>query len=510
MSKRVAAIEYMQESNTFTVMRTGIDEFHTGHYFIGDDIPKNFKNTGTEMGGFIDVAKERDWQPVFTVAAMAEPGGPVIEEARLKITEEVLNQLKISGPYDGVFIALHGAMVTETSQDGESQFLKAVRDVIGPDIPVAVTLDLHANVFDEMTKYVDIVVSYRTYPHVDMRERGVEACRLLDRAMKNAIKPEVVIARPPMLVGCDDGRTTNDGPMCRLLESAEREMAGDSILNVAINAGFTDADVYGAGPSVLVTVDTAKVAKSTGDTVAKRICGEIWGWRNAYDLPVSLATCMEDLKGRTPTDKPVIVADFSDNPGSGAYSDCTAVIAAMLDSGLKNVAVGALYDPKAARELADLGVGADVTLSIGGKVDPTVGGGPLSVTGIVISVCDGKFIFEGPMFSGLPGVIGTSVCFQVGEVEILIVSERMQMLDKNIYRAVGIEPAEKSIVVVKSMQHFRAAFAPIAEGIIVTDAGGLCTPDVASRSYVNIRRPVFPLDDVQYSVSNVIPDGIDV
>jgi len=496
MTKRVVAIEYMHESNTFTIMRTGMSEFRARYFFVGDDIPANLTGTGTEIGGFIAAADELDWEPLYMVAASAAPSGPVTEKARLEITDDVVRRLKAVEPVDGIFIALHGAMVTETSQDGETQFLCAVREVVGSDIPIAVTLDLHANIFDEMADQVNIVVSYRTYPHIDMNECGVEACKLLDQAMRGVIDPRVAIVRPPMLVGCDDGRTTNDGPMCRLLESAAREMAATGILNVAINAGFAEADVYGAGPNVQVTYDAATTTKSEADVVASRICDEMWGWRDSYDLPVSLADCMADLKSRKTTDKPIIVADYSDNPGSGAYSDCTAVITAMQESGLKNIAVGGLLDPIAAQELAAYGVGAEVTLPIGGKSDANVGGGPLTVTGVVKSVSDGAFTFEGPMFTGVPSTIGTSVCFQVGELAILIVSERQQMLDQNIFRAVGIEPSEKSIVVVKSMQHFRGAFAPIAEDIIVTDAGGLSTPDMTKRTYTNIRRPVFPLDQI--------------
>ena len=167
---------------------------------------------------------------------------------------------------------------------------------------------------------------------------------------------------------------------------------------------------------------------------------------------------------------PVVVADYSDNPGSGAYSDCTAMIAALLDAGIYNAAAGALWDPAAATELAKAGVGARVTLSIGGKCDPLIGGGPLELTGEVRAISDGAFTFEGPMFTGLPGSTGLSVSFRVEGIDIMIVTDRMQMLDQNIFRLIGIEPANKSVLAVKSMQHFKGAFAPIASAIITADA----------------------------------------
>lgn len=494
MTYRVAIIEFINESNTFTVMRTDMKDFHASHFFKGSEILANFRGTGSEVGGAIDVAEMRSWTPVYITAAHAEPGGIVTEEARAEITGECLRRLAEGGPYDGVFVALHGAMVTETDQDGDCQFLREIRAVVGPEIPLAITLDLHANVFDELSDLANLAVSFRTYPHVDMREVGVEACTMLHDAMAGAITPKISIRRPPILVGCDDGRTTENGPMCRLLESAAREMETPGILNVAINAGFTDADVWATGPSVLVTYDAG--AQDVATTMAQRICDEIWNVRHHWEKPISLGECIERVKAAQMTDKPIVIADYSDNPGSGAYSDCTALIAALLDAGVENAAAGALLDPDAVAELMQAGVGADMTLAIGGKIDSTVGGGPLQVTGRVMAISDGRFKFEGPMFTGLPGSTGQSVCLRVQGLDIMIVSDRMQMLDRNIFRVVGIEPMEKSILAVKSMQHFKGAFAPIASQVIVTDAGGLCTPDVTSRDYKRLRRPVFPLDQI--------------
>lgn len=502
MSYRVAIIEFINESNTFTLKRTGIDDFRASHYFKGDEIPQNFAGTGSEVGGAMEVAHARGWTPVYIVAAHAEPNGIILEEARAEITQECLRRLKESGPFDGIFVALHGAMVTETDEDGDCQFLREIRAVVGDAVPVAITLDLHANIFDDLADLAQISVSFRTYPHVDMREVGVEACDLLHRAMAGEIAPKLTIRRPPMLLGCDDGRTTDNGPMCRLLEKAAAEAAAPGVLAVSINAGFTDADVWAAGPSVVVTYDSATVPVAAAEGVGERLCAAIWSYRNEWTQPVPLSACIAELTDADPRDGIVVVADFSDNPGSGAYSDCTALIAAMLDAQLTDAAAGALLDPDAVREIAEAGVGAKVTVTIGGRTDPTVGGGPLTVTGTVMAITDGRFVFEGPMFTGLPGTCGTSVCLRVDGLDIMIVSERMQMLDKNIFRAVGIEPTKRAILAVKSMQHFKGAFGPIAARMIVTDAGGLSSPDLARRTYTRLRRPAFPLDSEQLAAAS--------
>ncbi|WP_273793704.1 M81 family metallopeptidase [Brucella anthropi] len=494
MSYRVAIIEFINESNTFTQNRTSMSDFRASHFFIGDEIPANFRDTGSEIGGAIKVADEKGWTPVYLTAAHAEPNGPVLESARKEITGECLRRLKEAGPVDGIFVALHGAMVTETDQDGDCQFLREIRSVIGYQVPIAVTLDLHANIFDELADLAQIAVSFRTYPHIDMHEVGVEACSLLDQAMKGKIEPTLAIARPPMLIGCDDGRTTDNGPMCRLLESAAHEMQKPGILNVAINAGFTDADVWAAGPSVIITFDGKTADRQTASDVAGKICDEIWAYKDQWAKPTPLDECIRQLKEARSTEGTIVVADFSDNPGSGAYSDCTALISAMLEAGVTNAAAGALLDPEAVAEIATKAIGETITVTIGGKSDPTIGGGPLTVTGKVMSVSDGTFVFEGPMFTGLPGTTGKAVCLRVDGIDIMIVSERMQMLDQNIFRIVGIEPKEKSVLAVKSMQHFKGAFGPIASHIIVTDAGGLSSPDLSRRTYSRLRRPVFPLD----------------
>jgi len=493
MKHRVAVIEFAHESNTFTINRTKLNAFCSSRYLSGDKVLNALNGTASEIGGAIVAARNHNWNLIPIVSAHAQPGGPVTEETRQEITANILERLRAEGPFDGVFIALHGAMVTQSSQDGESQLLTAVRSVVG-NIPIATTFDLHANIFDEMARLINIAISYRTYPHVDMYERAIEACDLLHRTMTGEINPQVIMSRPPMLVGCDDGRTTNDGPMCRILEHAAQEMQSDGILNVAVNAGFTDADVAAAGPSVLITYDTQLVSAEAADSVAKRVCDTIWGYRDVWETPVKLETCIARLQSHDPDGKPVVVADFSDNTGSGAYGDCTAILAALIDAGLRNVALGALCDPEAADVLTKAGIGAEVTLMIGGKTDPSVGGGPLELTGTVAALSEGHFTYEGPMLAGVTGELGPSVCFRTHGIDVMITTAPFQMHDQNLFRAVGVEPSEKAIVVVKSMQHFRGAFEPIASQVIVTDAGGLCTPDVTLRTYKNLRGPIFPLD----------------
>ncbi len=496
MKKRVAGMIFSHESNTFSLMSTGIENFRASLFLVGDEIAPALRGTNSEIGGFLKAADKHGWDPTCITAAQAMPGGTVTEDARQIITDATLAGLRENGPFDGLFVALHGAMVTETSQDGETQFLRLIREVVGDDVPIAVTFDLHANIFDELAEYADIAVSYRTYPHIDMGARAEDACALLDRTMKGEIAPALTIARPPQVAGCDDGRTTNNGPMVKVLASAARRVNQAGILGISVNSGFPEADVFASGPNVIVCYDKGGVQPDLPSRIAMELADEIWGWRKVNDRPISLGDCLNEL-GTLPAGKgPTVIADYADNPGSGAYSDCTAILTALLEIGVENAALGAINDPKAAADLAARNVGETVTISIGGKVDPNIGGGPITVTGTIMAISDGMFTYEGPMFAGLPGQLGTSACLRVGGVDVLVTSERVQLHDLNPFRILGVEPAQKSIIVVKSMQHFRAAFAPIAHQIFVTDAGGLSTPDPSKRDYQNVRRPVFPLDHV--------------
>ncbi len=505
MHFKVAVLELNQETNTFSKLTTALKDFHLCHYFKGQEIETHCRGTNSEIGGFIDCCETYNWEPVYTVAARAEPGGLVeksmIEQFMRDVTETLAGQKP-----DGVFIVFHGAMCSETADDAQIQLLEFIRGIVGNDIPIAGTFDLHANSAPEMSALLDIAVSFRTYPHIDMAECGRKAGKLLEQAMRGQIRPALAIRQPPMLNGCNDGRTTHACAMTEILEIADGIAAQDGILATSVNAGFYDADVFNTGPSAVICYDKNKISDKQAVAHAEKLCTEIWNRRESEDSRLQAPDMAQAIHAhftKNTQDGPLVIADFSDNPGCGAYSDATTVLKELLKSGSRKAAFGALCDPQAVRELTAAGIGTTCTVTLGGKVDPAVGGGPVTLTGTVTALSDGNITFEGPMFQGLPASLGPSVCLRIGthngSVDILISSERQQMLDKNLFRCVGIEPADYEIVVVKSQQHFRAAFGPIASAIIEVDADGLSTANLNARHYQKLRRPIYPLDkDVQF------------
>lgn len=494
MAKRILTAQFMHETNTFSVRRTGLQEFRDFYYYEGEAVHAGLANTNNEIAGFIDVAQSRGWDLVHTVACYATPSGPVTTAAWKAITAVILTAASEKGPFDGVLLSLHGAMATDDCGDGERQLIAELRDRLGKAVPIAVTLDLHANVAPAMVGDIQILCSYKTFPHVDMRDCGAEAATLLARTLDGQIRPCVLIAKRPMLTAPEGGRT-DLGPMPQWLEQARDACRDGDVLNVSINAGFPFSDVEDAGPSVTVT---ANGADPRFQAIADRLMESVWAHRDdaveelyGVEAAVGMARDAQAAGGG-----PFVIADFSDNPGDGAYGDATNLLAAMLAAGLENATFGALWDPVAAAAMCRAGTGATVTMAIGGRTDPSQGGGPVTVSGKVVSVTNGDFVCEGPMWQGVRQSTGPSAVLRVGGLDILVTSRVMQVIDRQMFAANGIDPRTKTTIGLKSIQHFRAAFEPIARRVVLADSGALASQDYGKRTYRNVRRPIYPLDPI--------------
>jgi len=491
--------QFMHETNTFSVQPGTVAAFRKMFMYSGADAVTHLRETNSEYAGFMDAAQRFDWTPLHTIAAAANPCGKITDAAWHAVGGLILAGA-LNDKIDGVLLALHGAMVTATYDDAEGQLLAELREILGPDIPIAITLDLHANVSDRMAEHANIIISYRSYPHIDMRERGLQAGELLQRAMQGELKPRTVLARRPLLDGADGGRT-DAGPMLELQVLAAEFEQKSGVLAVSINAGFGLADIVDVGPTVLVTGNGADPRYLA---MAEALMDRIWATRdvvtNHYLTPAEAVAIAEAHEGQN---KPLIIADYSDNPGAGTYGDATHLLKAMLDAKLENAVFGALRDPDAAAELLAAGVGSTVSLAIGGKVDPRFGGPPLHVKGEVIHTGDGHYVCDGPMWEGLQKSFGPTAVLRVGGVDILIVSNLLQITDLQQFLSNTIDPRQKKTVALKSMQHFRAAFEPIASQVIVCDCGALAPPDRSKLPYKNVRRPLYPLDPTVQADGNL-------
>lgn len=487
---RVLTAEIYHETNTFSCRKTDVQAFKDRLLLFNAGAIEARGDANTELAGFLDAGKIHGWQIDHVLSASAGPSGVVTRAAFDLLTNPLVTAAE-GNHYDGILLGLHGAMVTEFCDDGEGELLKRLRAVVGPDTPIAITLDLHANVSVEMCSLANIIVSYKTYPHIDMREVGVQAGEILQRTMAGEIRPRTIRVARPMLEEVNGGRT-DIGPMIDRFSKALNYETQEDVFAVSINAGFASADIAEVGPTVLITGQGDFIAHTT---FAETIAEDIWSRRNdVLNAYLSVETAAAIAAAFDSSNAPLIIADYADNPGAGGYGDSTNLLRALLDANISDACFGPMVDPEVVQQLQTGKIGDQVVVMLGGKTNPDFGGGPLSLTAELVAISNGDYIGDGPMMGGLHGSFGPIAIIRVDGIDILVVSIASQMLDLQQFKAFGIDPQSKAIVALKSMQHFRAAFEPIAAEIIVCDSGALCTPDYDRLPYRNVPRPMFPLD----------------
>jgi microcystin degradation protein MlrC len=485
---RFVTAMFSHETNTFSTLPTDEKLFQARDLRYGGEILERFRGTNTCLGGMIETAAARGVTLVPSVAAAASPAGRVTRAMYTAVRQRLLADLAAAAPLDGVLLDLHGAMVHEDGDDGEGELLAAVRGVVGPDVPIAVTLDFHANVTRAMVDGATLLHGYRTYPHVDMQERGREATQRLLDVIARRVTPTVAFRQPPLLPPL--GRQgTAAGPMRRLYDRADEMQKDARVVSVSVFAGFPLADIHDAGLSIYVVTDGDQ---ALADRLADELASMAWEHRHEFlheGVPVKDAVARAlAMEGR-----PVILADMADNTGGGAAGDGTEILRELVRVGARGATVACLWDPEAAAACAGAGVGSTVTLRVGGKVDDRHGA-PLEVTGRVRTLSDGRFVHKGPMMRGLDGRLGLTAVLDVDDVKVILISNRWQTLDPEMIRVVGIDPVAERILVVKSTIHYRAAFEPLAHAIVEVDAPGLSSSNLGRFDFQRVRRPIFPLD----------------
>lgn len=491
---RIASGGVQHETNTFSKTPTMLADFvrdsQCGAELSGGDVLRErYRGTGCIHGGYIDGAESLGVELLPLLSARAQPSGVVKQESFETMLGWFLERLERVLPVDGVLLDLHGAMVTEEHEDAEGAFVESVRKLVGPDLPIVMTLDLHANITANCASLADVIIGYDTYPHVDMNERGREAVTLLARIVCGEVKPVQEYRQLP-LVTMPPMQCTLREPMRSLVERLHEMEAEAGVLTATISMGFPFADIHDAGVSVLVTVDgDRRLASDKADELAG------WLWELRDDLQPDL-TPIEDViqfVRERPDVGLTIFADGSDNPGGGAPCDGTVALHALIKSGLEDAVVGVLCDPETANQAHEAGVGATIQVRLGGKTDDKHGE-PVEGQAHVKALCDGTFIHRGPMLHGVADNLGLTATLVIGGVEVVVSSQRRQCLDAEMLRIAGIEPTERRLLVVKSAVHFRADFASLAAHIFDADTPGIHRPDFSMFDYRKLRRPIYPLD----------------
>ncbi len=488
---RVVMAMMKHETNTFSPIPTPWSRFEEWGAYRGAEVIDAFAKTNMTLSAYLTIAAREGADVVTPIAAEAMPSGIVEAEAYNRMADAIVDAVR-DGP-DAVMLDLHGAMVSEVSVDGEGELLRRIREV-APDVPICVTCDLHCNLTEQMVANCDALIGYKTYPHVDMFEVGSQVAEILIGKLKGELDPVMAWGNVPLL-SQTLRQGTDDEPMRSLIAICREAEADGKILAATVFGGFALADMPDAGISAVVVADGDRGA---AEAVVKRLCDEIWRARDQHlyqHEPLSDAVA----RAKALDHGPVIMLDHADNTGSGGTQDVMMVIGEVMRQGLEDVAVAAVWDPAAVGQMQTAGIGATVTLALGGHTEmPSVGlsGEPLTVTGTVKVLSDGEWVVRGPMYHGLKIAMGPTAVLDTGKLEIVVTSRHHEPWDRGVFTSVGIDPAWKRYLLLKSRIHYRAGFAPIAKHTITCDGVGVTTSDNSQLHYEHVRRPIYPLDQI--------------
>lgn len=476
------------ETNTFNRHGIGIGQFVQ----YRDEACLALAGANHSLGGVIDGCRDLGIELVPTLYADALATGLPTRVAFEALLDELCDRIGAALPADGIVLTLHGAMVAEGYPDAEAEVVRRVRQVAGPGTPIAVTVDFHANLGQEMIDAVDIVTTYDTYPHVDQNDRGREAVDLLARVAGGEIRPAMALVKPPMMP-VPQGQHTEAEPFRTIMRRAH-EMEQHGALTVSVAGGFAYADTPAAGSGFLVTTD--------GDPeLARQMANELatlaWSMRDQMVVrntppDVAVAEAIAYPAG------PVVLVDVGDNIGGGTPGDGTILLAELLRQEAKD-AVMVIADREAVAAAFAAGVGGRVRVDVGGKSDD-LHGPPVAIDGVVRTLADGHWVHEGPEWAGVPVESGPTAVVRVDGVTLVLTSRATAPGDLQQLKSVGIDPLRQHILVVKAAVRWRSGYGPIAAHAIHVDTPGLGSADLSRFDYQHIRRPVWPLDSVVWEV----------
>ncbi|CAB3625947.1 hypothetical protein LMG26685_00305 [Achromobacter mucicolens] len=483
---RIGIGGFQHETNTFAPSRAAWEDFADKgggwpKLVSGPAMFEAVAGANIPVAGFIEAMGQHALIP--TTWAAASPSGHVTRDAFERISAMILQGLSQAMPLDGVYLDLHGAMVTEHLDDGEGELLKRVRELVGPNVPIVASLDLHANVTRAMVRHADALVCYRTYPHIDMAETGQRAANLLAQRLGGMPRHYVALRSLPFLIPLC-WQSTDIEParsLYQLLGDLEARGAASSI---SFATGFPAADFPECAPTVWAYGMTQAEADAAADEMARAVENAEQDFGGKLYTPDEAV--QEALRLARDASKPVVIADAQDNPGAGGSSDTTGVLRALIRHDARDTAIGLIVDPAAALAAHRAGAGNTLRIALGGH-SGIPHDEPLDTEFIVEKTSDGRFDTHGAFYRGFHMDLGPSACLRIGGVRIILASNKVQMADQEMFRFAGVEPTRAAILVVKSSAHFRADFTPIAHTILVCAAPGSMLMDAAKQSWTRLR-----------------------
>ena len=473
------------ETNTFAPFPTGMDDFpviRASDLKDGEDI----QGFGAAFSVWEQRCKERDWEYIFSLFTFASPAGITVRSVYESLRDELLDELKAAMPVDIVLLQLHGAMVAQGYDDCELDLVNRVREIVGPDVKIGIELDLHCDVNPVMVETADAIVIFKEYPHVDIALRADDLFTIIADAAEGKTKPTMALYDCRMI----SMYLTPLEPMRTYVDEMQAMEGKDGILSVSLIHCFPWADIPGIGTYTLaITDDNPEQAA----TVAEELGQKLFKMRHTACLsPTSMQEALDKVEASS--QNTIVVADQADNAGGGAPNDSTFVLREMLERGIKNAALGMIWDPVAVHIAKAAGVGATIQLRVGGKIGP-MSGDPLDLTVTVKGMID-DMNQTWPQLEGyILSPCGDTVWLECNGIDIIVNSKRSQTLGTDVFTNFGINLDEKKVIVVKSIQHFYAAFGPIASEVIYMAAPGAVAPLMTEIPYTRVDLHKYPWVD---------------
>jgi microcystin degradation protein MlrC len=481
---RVFSASLATETNTFGPLPTGLASFRERVYFPAGRHPEYMTFFSGPLWAARLRGKAQGWTLFEGVVAGAQPSGITSRDAYEMLREELLRDLRKAMPVDMVLLCLHGAMVADGYDDCEGDVLARVRELVGPQTVIGAEIDPHSHLTREMVAHADLLISFKEYPHTDVLDRALELVDLCEAMVQRRIEPVAAVVDCDMIVMMHTSRE----PARSFVDRIQSLEGSNGVLSISIAHGFAWGDVPDMGTKVLVYTDgDAAGAQALARTLAK----ELIAMREQLGAPYPGVDAALD-EAMAVDGGPVVLADSADNPGGGAASDSTFILRAMIERGIRDAAIGPMWDPAAVRIAFNAGAGAHLPLRIGGKTGP-LSGAPLDLDCTVLALHAGM-VMTG--IANCPTPVGDCALVEANGIQIVLISVRNQAMHTDLFTQLGCELRTKKIIVVKSSQHFYAAFAPLAKRVIYVGAPGSMTTDLRTLAYRKVRRPKWPLDDV--------------
>ena len=481
---RVAVGSILTECNQFGGKIIERAEFARSQLARGNDV---MSIKGGAVGGMLHTLQERNADTVPLVVASAYPGGPIDHECYAQLKADLLEDLSKALPVDGVLLALHGAAVSTEVDDVEGDLLAAARGIVGPDVPIVGTLDLHANVTTQMMHHADGLIAWETYPHVDPFTTGVRGARLLLGTLDGAHSPAMVIAKVPILTSAINASTVGDGPFADVMRLAKSFEELPGVLSTSAFHAHATIDVAELGGGGLVITDNDEErAADLADRIARLM------WENRFALEPDTLTPQEAVdEGLKIPGGPIVLVECADCVGGGAAGDSVATIPVLQDLSA-GFAIVPVVDPEAAALCHESGEGSTVTVTLGHKIDPQWGS-PQTLTGVVNSLSNGRFQYTGGIWAGEWATMGPTAVLQCGSAQILITTYGTYEWRDEQFRALDMDIEGAKFIVAKNPMNYSQTYGEIAKGEFVLDTLGATPPSLRHFTYHNAPRPHFPL-----------------